>query len=263
MKINTNKVLSFILDDRKKTPWGKSLGMSPSAITKMFNHGVYPADKYLTKIMKVENASLDALWGAAVAPFIVQRTNHARETNLQLDQHLRDEKQNIYLITSETKVNDEYPVFVLSVPVVENIGGVDELKYESVHVITGPTNHETANLLREESVNFKTLPEKDFRELATGYKGTYFLFGKGNLLDAKPIEFTEMNSILCKEATNSAALLNRVMELVDESILEEGADVSPEQHRKLVVELYSYALKEGLIKDEVNPNIAQSMLRII
>jgi len=262
MSFKIKKVLELILEGRKKTPWGKSLGMPPRAITLLFNHGTYPADKYLTKIMKSENVSMDALWGMGSAPFMVHRANSIAETNEDIELNLEGSPI-VHLITSTTDKFDELPVFVFSEDVVEDFRGPNEFKYTSIHVLVGPTDHVTANLLKDTKVLHKQLPEDEFHLLSTGYKGTYYLFGKATLVNAKPISYAELSRICCKKATSSAALLNKVMTLIDETVLEEGVEITPEQKRKLVIELYGFAVAEGFEEKDVSPNLAQSMLRIV
>jgi|GEM_PF-3417547 len=257
MNSSLSKTLLTILDDRKRTEWALGLGIPKATNSNMFNKGIYPSDKHLRRIMLAENASMSALWGASSAPFMIHRTSSAHETYATLEAHLDDHNWDIHVITG-----DEFPVFVLSTLAMQEIDN-QEFKYTHIEVICGPVDHTVANLFRNKSVKHKQLPENEAHLLATGYKGTYFLFGKETLLDAKEIDQVEVNRICREPSERNAALLKRVMEILDETVIQEGIEVNAQERRKLVSELYTYAIEEGLLSEDVSPNLAHSMLRVI
>jgi len=264
MNGSLKRTLSLILDDRKQTIWGTSLGIPKTVISEFFRQGKYPADKHLTKLVKAENVSMDALWGSSPKPFLVSRTNDATETNKELFQSLDDNYKTIHLVTYHVDLKGrQYPVIILSKPVVENKGTVEEFAYTSIHLICGPTNHETVSRLSKHRVLLKRMDAFKLHLIATGFAGTYHLFGKDTLKDTRQATRAELSEILYQQYTNSAELLNKIIQMVDDTIIEEGAEVNLEKRRKLVVELYTYAEKEGLMADKLSPNMAQSMLRLV
>lgn len=250
-------VLEIIIDDRKKYPWAKSLGIGGGATSRLFKEGVMPADRHLRKIMKSENASMSALWGASVAPFMVHRTGSTTESYEILKQHFEDSSWTINVISG-----DEFPIVVLSCAAQDLIDGT-EFNYKRVEIVCGPMDHACANLFKEQVILHKELDEEEAHKIATGYRGTYYLFGKNTLEDSSVITYQELLTIFREKSNLNAQVLNRVLEIIDETILEEKAEVTPEEKRKLATQLYSYALEEGLIPEDVSENLAHSMLKVL
>jgi len=251
------RILELILDGRRQSEFADSLHIPRAVMSEFMRLGKYPADKHLRKIMKAENASMSALWGASSAPFMVHRTISETETFESLKMHLDDHNWTIHLITG-----DEFPIFVLSTLAMDVIDN-KEFKYTQVEVISGPVDFALANLFRDKKVKHIELPPDEAHQLATGYKGTYYLFGKETLLGAKIISQADLIKIFRNRSTKHAQVLNNVMELVDETVVEEGIELTAEERRKLVTELYTYAVEQNLIPEEVTPSLAHLMLRLI
>ncbi|PHS20222.1 MAG: hypothetical protein COA86_02720 [Kangiella sp.] len=254
MNINLSRILKLILDDRKQTKWGKDLGIPISSNSRLFKDGTLPADKYLTKIMHSENVSLNALFGNSDAPFIVHRTIDSSETFQFIKPHLEDEAWDIHIISGA-----EYPIIVLSTLAEDG----DGFKYTPIEVVCGPADIATANLFKGLKVMHKALPKDEANELATGYKGTYYLFGKTTLLDAVEVNHSEIMDIFRREATKNAQTLKRIMQIIDDTMAEEKSNLSAEDRRKLVSELYFYAVEEGLGSGDISENLVSSMMRVI
>ena len=65
--------LNIILDGRKITPWGKSLGLSNSVLGVM-TQGTAPGPDHLKIIAAAENVSLNYLLTGSGSPFVVKQT---------------------------------------------------------------------------------------------------------------------------------------------------------------------------------------------
>lgn len=254
MKNKLKNTWDIILDDRKRTPWGKSIGLGGGVVSRLFNHGILPSDKYLTKIMRSENISLNALFGHADAPFVVHRTTNSQETFEYIKPYIQDEQWDVHIITGA-----DYPIIVLSTLAEDG----DGFKYTPIEVVCGPADIATANLFKGLKVLSKALPKEEAMELATGYKGTYYLFGKTTLIDAKEIDHSQIMEIFRAEATSNAKTLKRIMQIIDDTMAEEKSNLSSEDRRRLVAELYTYAIDEGLASGDISENLVSSMMRVI
>lgn len=254
LKKALNNIWGIILDDREMTAWAQNIGLEGSLVSKLFDDGLLPSSKHLTKIMRSENVSLNALLGSSNAPFVVHRTINNADTFQQIKPYIEDEKWDIHIISGA-----EYPIIVLSTLAEDG----DGFKYTPIEVICGPADIATANLFKGLKVMHKALPKDEANELATGYKGTYYLFGKTTLLDAKEINHSEIMTLFRRKANTNAKTLKKIMQIIDDTMVEEDANLSAEERRRLVAELYTYAVNEGFGAGDISENLVTSMMRVI
>lgn len=231
------KRISFILADRKITPWAASIHISSSVLENIKKGGA-PGSEILTRIMWTENANTSWLLNGNGSPFMVDINHSAEELQEWLDLRLNDEDWAVHIIDHPT-----HPVFVLSMPVSHTFKNDKTISYKAIEVATGPWSsvllehckqataktgpmsllmHDTDSLDCFKKPNDKTqaqasnthkpvwivynIPIPTVEKLRRGQMGTYQLFTGGNvaggLLNAnKPIENTH-HKWQCKQTAH-------------------------------------------------------------
>lgn len=125
--------------------------------------------------MRTENVSLSWLLGAAVAPFLRNRTTSDAETARALRMHLEDEAWSVALFTDGFST-----AWLLHQPgaLVHDKG---EIRYRMVTVIAGPSGEETestlASLGHAVLQHVQRISTTQLEAIAHGLIGTWRLFG--------------------------------------------------------------------------------------
>ncbi|TQV76688.1 hypothetical protein FLL45_01630 [Aliikangiella marina] len=267
----TKSRLTELLQGRTQTEFGDSLGLNRGTTSRIFS-GKPINNDILTRIMHKENCSLTWLHGGYGSPYNVLRTTSPKDTYEELNTHLEDGGYEIFLVSGYDVIT-----FIFAIDMErENSNGVI-LKYISCEVVSGPVGQSALNLLRDYKVYHCQLGYEDAEKLSLGHMGTFELFGSADILDIKNLghggklenshEATqeELENIF-EQYTGSRdeLMVNEVIKMVDDAILEEGlTDITPEQRRKLTVELYRGVVNEGYVITRRVHDLAKKILRVV
>lgn len=175
--------LEWLCAGRTIGAWAKRIGMRGASIDALRGpEGRPPGQEFLTRIMRIENASISWLLGGNTPPFLVARTASDGETGHLLAAHLGDEAWQLEVAHDA----DERTALVLHQPAAIVTDKGEDIPYRAVQVIAGPCGARTADHLPDGcSVHYLTAHAMD--ALYAGRVGTWLLFGGEDqppLLDA-------------------------------------------------------------------------------
>jgi len=239
--MNFDERLSFLIHDRKKTPWGKALGFTSPSITAMFS-GHIPGPEFLNAIRRAENINLNWLLTGDGNPYIVEYYQAADELCSYIDAMLEDEPWLVYVCSYE---NIACLVLAQS--------GQYEFKskiidYTIVHIIVGPGDSSLTEVLSKHKENGRNvlvplLTELERKNIINGQMGSYQLFHQTNPIlnpltiecGIEDIQFTGRT----QEGHNlSIPTLRSVLRVTDELEISQGLELSIEQKARIVAVVY-------------------------
>lgn len=231
--------LNFIIKDRKKTPWGKSLGFTSPSITAMFN-GHIPGPEFLNTIRRSENVNLNWLLTGMGSPFIVNHTLSATDLYNQLVCFLADEKWEMYV-----SLLNQHAVFVLTQPGQYNFKG-NWIDYQLLEVLVGPGSEELARYLRsrKERILIMDLKSADIAAIAEGNVGTYGMLNiecalLTNHHTAKESDL-QFFPTQVRDPINSA-LMRAVIRIIENCADELGESLTADQKSRIITAVYRQA----------------------
>lgn len=172
--MNFEERLSFLIKDRKKTPWGKALGFTSPSITAMFN-GHTPGPEFLHAIRRAENVNLNWLLTGEGSPYIVEYFQTADALTDYIAAMLADEKWSVYVCSTH-----DIACLVLTQPGSYEFKG-KWIEYRIIHVVVGPCDDVLGNVLRDnhhdgEHIFVPTLSKESRQAIISGQVGAYELF---------------------------------------------------------------------------------------
>ncbi|MCM5507150.1 transcriptional regulator [Vibrio sp. SCSIO 43169] len=233
--------LAFLIKDRKKTPWGKSLGFTSPSITAMFN-GHTPGPEFLNAIRRAENVNLNWLLTSEGSPYIVEYFQTADALSDYVCAMLHDEPWVVYVCS-----HIDTACLVLTQPGAYEFKG-KFVDYNMIHVLVGPGDDVLANVLNDHNsdggaVFVPLMTDKERKDLMAGKVGTYELLGGLEPLlnphkvgsHISDIEFTGANS---GESSVNLPIMRTVIRLVGEKEAELHADLTTEQKARIIAAVY-------------------------
>lgn len=167
--------IEFLLGNRKKYPWGFSLGLTRGTINRLFK-GYTPGLDILTTISRCENARLDWLTSGSEPPFhVIDRddADHARMIREHVDHRLCDA---VYLVTTYGRFS-----VVLTAPAKLCPPNKDVIHYTGVDIHGGGVGPLALMVVTDAIGNIPVMlvdmPETAFDKLVTGYMSNLDLIG--------------------------------------------------------------------------------------
>lgn len=245
--MNFEARLNFVLKNRKKTPWGKLLGLTSTSISSMFK-GHTPGPEFLNAIGRAENVNLNWLLTGNGTPYIVNHYLLARDLHNQLVCMLEDEKWVTYVCLLE-----ECTIVVLSQPGQYDFKGT-WIDYTILEVIVGQGSEELAKWLRNRSscseILIPNLIPSDIIAIANGTIGTYQLLNAEHALlannhIARDLELQYFPKTVVSEPVN-LALMRAVIRIVENCENEVGESLTADQKSRIITAVYRQAERLNL-----------------
>ena len=164
--------MEYLLGNRKKHPWGKSLGLSHGLVARLFD-GELPASEKLIPICKAENVSLTWLIEGSGETYMVHHSFTDEETAETLSNYIDDEKWEVLVLK-----NHIYPAIILTLPTTMLVGK-KHIDYTAIEIIAGPINTETLHILKSTHCSVSEISPDDFtmRRLYAGKMSNQEIFG--------------------------------------------------------------------------------------
>lgn len=229
-----NDRLEFVLDGRKLTPWGKSLGLSNSVLGVM-SQGTAPGPDHLKVIASAENVSLNFLLTGEGSPFVVN--------------------------TPPASLDPESEVFLLSFGGMRAIVTLASachtfersgkaIEFQKLTVFRG-IGFDTSTLDNPRYFQFPAIAE-----LLAGKLSKHALIGKqkdGLLYLARPTlePWTAAPSGIIDQE-----LMRAVLVLIEkQSTGHENGALTSEQKARIISSTYAHAIRRGLTASDLNSDL--------
>ncbi|MBD0786707.1 transcriptional regulator [Vibrio sp. Y2-5] len=254
--MNFEERLNYVLQDRKQTPWGQSLGFTSTSISSMFK-GHTPGPEFLQGIRRAENVNLNWLLTGEGAPYIVEHFHSADALSDYVCAMLHDEEWGIHIVSHIDKA-----CIVLSQPGAYEFKG-KLVNYRIVHVLVGPGDEVLKNVLEDchtggNPILVPELSEEQIQNIISGQIGTYHLFQAENPvlpsqteLKLDNIQFTEATQ---KEHSVNIATMRTVLRITTELEIKHEVELSIEQKARVIAVVYkqvsSLDLKLSILPDQ-------------
>ncbi|MCG9597042.1 transcriptional regulator [Vibrio sp. Isolate25] len=233
--------LNLVLNGRKQTPWGKSLGLTGGAISSIFG-GRIPGSEILNVIHRAENVNLNWLLTGEGSPFIVEYFQTADALSDYVCAMLHDEPWVVYVCS-----HVDTACLVLTQPGAYEFKG-KFVDYNMIHVLVGPGDDVLANVLNDHNsdggaVFVPLMTDNERKDLIAGKIGTYELLGGLEPLlnphkvgsHISDIEFTGASS---SNASVDVSIMRTIINLVSEKEAELQADLTTEQRARIIAAVY-------------------------
>ncbi|EGR1122867.1 transcriptional regulator [Vibrio cholerae] len=259
--MNFDERLSFLIQDRKKTPWGKALGFTSPSITAMFS-GHIPGPEFLHAIRRAENVNLNWLLTGEGKPFIVHHFRKADELVETIDAMLTDEDWTVYVCSLEKQT-----ALVLTQMGQYEFKG-KWIDYTLCEVLVGQGSEELAqtlcNHLHQRNIYVLTgLAESALSQIAGGQLGTYSLLIhqdshlKHFSVKATP-EMLQYSEEPSQSVPISIPLMRTVVNLVEQHQGRTKQSLNSDQKARIITAVYRQAEKSDLNDDEIQAVIETS-----
>ncbi|WP_158117236.1 transcriptional regulator [Vibrio cincinnatiensis] len=258
--MNFEERLTFILKDRKRTPWGSCLGFTSTSISSMFN-GHVPGPEFLEAIRRAENVNLNWLLTGEGKPFIVNYFQKAPEFVETLDTMLTDEDWTVYVCSLA-----ERTTLVLT-----QLGQYEFkgkwVDYTLCEVLVGQGSEELAHSLCKhlDKKNIYTidLPESEVDKIAGGQLGTYSLLTHqdSHLTNFSVKATPEMLQFVAENTQSvpvSIPLMRAVVSKVEQHEDKTKQSLDSDQKARVITAVYRQAEKSELNDDEIQAVIETS-----
>lgn len=254
--------LNFVLDDRKQTPWGRSLGFAGGSISSIFG-GRVPGSEILNVIHRAENVNLNWLLTGEGSPYIVEYFQSADALSDYVCAMLHEEEWVVHVVS-----HIDTACLVLTQPGAYEFKG-KWVDYRMVHVIVGPGDDVLKNVLDDYHksgghIFVSELSEEQRQDIMSGQIGTYLLFGQMNPLlntirvagHISQIEFTGGSNK--EKPPIDTTVMRAVVRLVDEREQELKAKLTSDERSRVITAVYRQAEKLGLTEGEIRSAIETS-----
>ncbi|MCG6265336.1 transcriptional regulator [Vibrio vulnificus] len=259
--MNFEDRLSFLINDRKKTPWGKALGFTSPSITAMFS-GHIPGQEFLQAIRRAENVNLNWLLTGEGKPFIVHHFRKADELVETVDAMLTDEDWTVYVCSLE-----KHTALVLTQMGQYEFKG-KWIDYTLCEVLVGQGSEELAQALRKHLHQrniyvLNNLADSALNQIAGGQLGTYSLLIHPDShltnfsVKATPemLQYSEEHS---RSVPISIPLMRTVVNLVEQHQARTKQPLDGDQKARVITAVYRQAEKSELNDDEIQAVIETS-----
>lgn len=178
---NFIKRIIHLLDGRKPSPWGQSIGLS-SALTARMMQGNIPGALILSTIRRAENVSMSWLLEGKGTAYIVNHTDSDLEAFDRLKMFIEDEDE-WHIHDIRNKENQSQQIIVLTQPGEYNYeqrGKQTTLNYTIVEIISGPLGKRVYEFLKKKKCSHVVMPHDKFTMLGQGWIGNYELLESVN-----------------------------------------------------------------------------------
>lgn len=254
--MNFEERLNYVLQDRKQTPWGQSLGFTSTSISSMFK-GHIPGPEFLYAIRRAENVNLNWLLTGEGTPYIADYFQSAEALCDYVVAMLEDESWQVFVFS-----DNETAGVVLSQPGQYEFKG-KRIDYTILHILVGPGNDSLIGVLKTHKKNGKSvlipmLTDKEMQLITSGSLGTYQLFHAVNPV-LNPLTALEMHELQFRETTQkqhsvSIPTLRTVLRITAELEIKHEIELSVEQKARVVAVVYKQVsglhLKLNILPDQ-------------
>lgn len=183
------KRMELILDGRKITPWGESIGLNKGTTGRM-RSGLTPGHQILNLVQKVENVSIGWLVDGVGDPFLIHHEDNDRAMANYLQALFDETGWTAYLLTDK-----QAPAIALVQP-----GEIDfkgkTVPYQITEIVTGPLGPQTLETFNRYPGGrcWVSLSGEEMDEINQGRVGSYRL---GRLIEdadtiSGPLEWTDV-----------------------------------------------------------------------
>lgn len=256
--------LNFVIKDRKKTPWGKSLGFTSPSITAMFN-GHTPGPEFLNAIRRAENVNLNWLLTGEGQPYIVNSSIDEHHLAELVDTMLTDENWTVYVCDLSSLA-----VLVFTQPGQYEFKG-KWIDYQMLEVHCGPGSEKLAAVLRQHQssrqIFIAKLHEDAVWNIAMGQTGTYELLHSDNALLKHHHQAKESELQFLADRTSSEpvdlSLMRAVITLVNDCADELGESLNAEQMSRVITAVYRQADRLGLTSEDLTPESIRTAIDVV
>jgi len=262
MDFSFEERLNNVLNDRKQTPWGKSLGFTSASISHIFSGGRIPGPEFLQAICRAENVNLNWLLSGKGKPFNVTYIQSAKSFVVYVNTMLTDENWQV-CVCSLT----EQTVLVLTQPAQYEFKG-KWIDYTLCEVLVGQGSEELAWILNNhqserDTYSTPNLPGNILKKIAGGELGTYaLLHHPDNRLEnwMQPVgsDFIQYEPEKNQNTPVNPSLMRSVVKLVEECEKETKQNLDSDQKARVITAVYRQAEKLGLSEEEISSAIETS-----
>ena len=260
--------LSFLIKDRKKTPWGKGLGFTSPSITAMFN-GHIPGPEFLQAIQRAENVNLNWLLMGEGQPYIVHYHQTAEELASSLADLLKDKNLNVHICSIEQRA-----VLVVAKPE-QYTFKTKVIDYLATQTFVGPTSEQLIELLQARATMRpssvlrakKELEAQQIDAIAGAKVGTYDMFGHIDAHLSNVVE-CEKDSLCFTYGTIGSApvsvhALREVFKLVEDILYEQSIRFSNVQKARVYSAIYSNMINSDLKPENVSEELVLTIINAV
>lgn len=253
--MNFEDRLTFVLGERKRTPWGASLGFTSTSVSSMFS-GHIPGQDFLQAIRRAENVNLNWLLTGEGSPYIVEYFQSADALSDYVCAMLHEEEWVVHVVS-----HIDTACLVLTQPGAYEFKG-KWVDYRMVHVIVGPGDEVLKNVLDDYHksgghIFVSELSEEKRQDIMSGQVGTYLLFDQMNPLlntvrvagHISQVEFTGGSNK--EQPPIDTTVMRAVVRLVDEREQELKAKLTSDERSRVITAVYRQAEKLGLAEGEI------------
>ncbi|MBY7811401.1 helix-turn-helix domain-containing protein [Vibrio fluvialis] len=262
MDFSFEERLNNVLDDRKQTPWGKSLGFTSASISHIFSGGRIPGPEFLQAICRAENVNLNWLLSGKGKPFNVTYLQSAEDFVVYVNTMLTDENWQVCVCSLS-----EQTVLVLTQPAQYEFKG-KWIDYTLCEVLVGQGSEKLAWMLNHhqnerDTYSTPNLPSNILKKIARGELGTYALlhhpdYRLENWIQSTPKESLEYEPETSHSTPISVSLMRSVVKLVDQCEKETKQNLDSDQKARVITAVYRQAEKLGLSEEEISSAIETS-----
>lgn len=253
--------LVFLIKDRKKTPWGKSLGFTSPSITAMFN-GHTPGPEFLNAMRRAENVNLNWLLTGEGSPYIVEHFSTAEALRNHVCAMLQDEPWNGYVFA-----HHETACIILTQPGQYEFKG-KWIDYSIIHVLVGPGDEALLNTLDDYNRHHGRLfipdmAEQDKESLINGNIGTYQLLHQASPILTTDGALSDISELTFKSGTRlenpiDVSTMRAVVQLVDECEEKLNTKLNSNQRARVITAVYRQAERLELSEEDIQAAIETS-----
>lgn len=255
MDISFEERLNYVLNDRKQTPWGKSLGFTSASISHIFSGGRIPGPEFLQAICRAENVNLNWLLSGKGKPFNVTYIQSAKSFVVYVNTMLTDENWQVCVCSLS-----EQTVLVLTQPAQYEFKG-KWIDYTLCEVLVGQGSEELAFILNEHQPERDTyatpnLPGNILKKIVNGELGTYALLHHPdtrleNWMQAVPKQAFGFAPENCQSAPISVHLMRSVIKLIEQHEKDVSIFLNTDLRARVITAVYRQAEKADLTEEEI------------
>ncbi|KFA98767.1 hypothetical protein [Vibrio sp. ER1A] len=252
--MNFEERLTLVLNDRKKTPWGTSLGFTSTSISSMFN-GHVPGPEFLQAIRKAENVNLNWLLTAQGTPFVIENYHDSFVLNDAVCELIKDEAWQVAICSHQ-----DTAIVIMHLPAQYNFKG-KWIDYEELEILVGPLSEqliETCTRYQIKMGGGVYIPEisDDLKnDIMSGHYGTYLI---GNCISpvGQQTDLSELRFSLPepKQSAVSLPLMREVVRLIEKCEKELYERLTPDQKARVITAVYRQAERLKLTADDLTPD---------
>lgn len=259
--------LKLILGGRKKYSWGKTIGLSNGHVNRIFSESTITWEA-LRVIKYADNVRPHWLTGDSnLSPYLTRTTSEYEDFAEIAENYLSDGDWDVTIATDQIHIT-----LILNQPAEYDHKGTAYAYHETV-ILNGPKSLPLIPLLTQVSKSklfILNIDKATLHKLGTGWIGTYQLFGTetapGLIQQRQPLDTQQLNQLLRTEKTDSTLidikLMRNVIRLLEDTLLEDGITLTPEEKSKVLAASYRQSQRLDLTSEKLNANMMRSLIEV-